>query len=450
MPAPRGGPLRGAQTLARWRGRRAWSPPTSDVDVVLHERETRADVGDRPAPRAPRAAGSTAASSAAARRASRLLARLLDERRQPSRRLEQGTATRAPALRVTSRSTRAGSGVPTRTTSARRPSGRRSEDVRRVGLAEPRAEGDRLPSTATRARAMRSHSRSIVSEGWRATFTATRRLEAAVGVGDVEVEVVECRRERHPPRRHRASAPRKRKPGCTFGASGRPLDSRCPEARCRRRAVPRCRARAGADVPLPPRRRPSSHPPRGSPRRPLRRPGAASVAPPAAQAARTPALPRFGLAARGRRSRGRARSRLMFRPLPSVRLWARARVELRRRSACRAAPPSSRGASRNLAPSLSVEAGRYFSSRRLLLARDAGGVPEELAPLLRDVRYTYGAAHLGFELGSPRGLAFSLRVGLACFSLVARGTATSHAGRRRRHALRRVRRPARARRRCRR
>jgi hypothetical protein len=35
----------------------------------------------------------------------------------------------------------------------------------------------------------------------------------------------------------------------------------------------------------------------------------------------------------------------------------------------------------------------------------------------------YGAAHLGLELGSSRGLAFSLRAGLAWVSVLAKGTA---------------------------
>jgi hypothetical protein len=77
-----------------------------------------------------------------------------------------------------------------------------------------------------------------------------------------------------------------------------------------------------------------------------------------------------------------------------------------------------------LSPVLSVEGGRYFARDASFLAGSASGVPREVEPLLRDVAYDYAALHLGVELGSRDGVAFSVRAGLAYVSLRARGTAT--------------------------
>jgi hypothetical protein len=66
-----------------------------------------------------------------------------------------------------------------------------------------------------------------------------------------------------------------------------------------------------------------------------------------------------------------------------------------------------------LAPSLSVEGGRYFRADLTRVLRTGSGVPSDVEPLLKDVGYDYAAAHLGLELGSQRGFAFSLRAGLA-------------------------------------
>jgi hypothetical protein len=77
-----------------------------------------------------------------------------------------------------------------------------------------------------------------------------------------------------------------------------------------------------------------------------------------------------------------------------------------------------------VAPLVSAEAGRYFGSDVSFLARNSEGVPEELKPLLEDMGYWYAAAHVGIEVGSPRGLALSLRAGLSYMSLSAHGTVT--------------------------
>jgi hypothetical protein len=167
-----------------------------------------------------------------------------------------------------------------------------------------------------------------------------------------------------------------------------------------------------ADVPLPP-------PPPGT----TLVPGGAALPPPPPPPEEAPAAdapPRFGLALEGGFPEGAALG-LLYRPLPSIRVWA---------------GPAWNYASFGLqggvayqpwrwalSPVLSVEAGRYFSADLAFVANGSSGVPEEIEPLMDDVRYAYGAAHLGLEIGSPSGLAFSLRVGLAYVSVQARGTA---------------------------
>jgi hypothetical protein len=136
-------------------------------------------------------------------------------------------------------------------------------------------------------------------------------------------------------------------------------------------------------------------------------------------------LPRLGLAADVGVPEGLTVA-AMLRALPSLRLWFGpswnyAGLGVQGGASWTPLPWA-------LAPALSVEAGRYFSSDLTWLAQDSGGVPEEVAPLLRDVSYSYASAHLGLELGSPRGLAFSIRAGLSYLWLVARGTAASAPG----------------------
>lgn len=77
-----------------------------------------------------------------------------------------------------------------------------------------------------------------------------------------------------------------------------------------------------------------------------------------------------------------------------------------------------------IAPTISLEGGKLFRSDVTFLAKDKGGVPEGIEPLLRNIDYQYAAVDLGLELGSPRGLASYVRVGLSYVSLKANGTAT--------------------------
>jgi hypothetical protein len=78
-----------------------------------------------------------------------------------------------------------------------------------------------------------------------------------------------------------------------------------------------------------------------------------------------------------------------------------------------------------VSPTFSVEGGRYFSPDASFIARRADEIPDELEPLLEDVKYDYAAAHVGVEIGTRDGFAFSLRAGLAYVSLRARGQVTA-------------------------
>lgn len=113
---------------------------------------------------------------------------------------------------------------------------------------------------------------------------------------------------------------------------------------------------------------------------------------------------------------------LLFRPVPSVRFFAGPAwnwVGFGLQGGVAVAPWQLA-----LTPVLSVEVGRYFSADASFLASESQGVPSEIAPLLDDVGYSYAAVHAGVEIGSQRGLVFSLRAGLSYLSLQARGTAT--------------------------
>ncbi|HEX9399123.1 MAG TPA: hypothetical protein VF912_03345 [Anaeromyxobacter sp.] len=77
-----------------------------------------------------------------------------------------------------------------------------------------------------------------------------------------------------------------------------------------------------------------------------------------------------------------------------------------------------------IVPTLSLEGGRLFRSDLSFLAKDKGGVPEGIEPLLAKIDYQYAALDLGLELGSSRGFAFSIRLGLSYVSIKANGTAT--------------------------
>lgn len=74
-------------------------------------------------------------------------------------------------------------------------------------------------------------------------------------------------------------------------------------------------------------------------------------------------------------------------------------------------------------PALTVEGGRFFDGDVSRYVND--GVPDGVKPLLKKVGYAWAAAHLGVELGSQRGLAFSLRGGVAWVRAQASGTAVT-------------------------
>lgn len=67
-----------------------------------------------------------------------------------------------------------------------------------------------------------------------------------------------------------------------------------------------------------------------------------------------------------------------------------------------------------ITPTLSVEAGHYWAADVGPLVRQAGlEVPPEAAPLLQEVAYDYGNAHVGFEVGVPQYFMFFLRGGIS-------------------------------------
>lgn len=113
---------------------------------------------------------------------------------------------------------------------------------------------------------------------------------------------------------------------------------------------------------------------------------------------------------------------VMYRPVPFARLWAGPAWNY-------AAFGLQGGAGLVLAnwgvtPVLSVEAGRYFSSDVSRFLSSAGGVPDEMVPLLESLSMNYAAAMLGLEFGSPRAFSFAVRVGLARLSVKANGSGT--------------------------
>ena len=81
-----------------------------------------------------------------------------------------------------------------------------------------------------------------------------------------------------------------------------------------------------------------------------------------------------------------------------------------------------------VAPALSGEVGRFFGADLTRFVNTSSGAFAGTAPLLRDVGVTYLAAHLGVEIGAQRGLAFSVRAGLAYLSASARGQAETGTG----------------------
>jgi hypothetical protein len=80
-----------------------------------------------------------------------------------------------------------------------------------------------------------------------------------------------------------------------------------------------------------------------------------------------------------------------------------------------------------VAPALSGEVGRFFGADLTHFVNTSSGAFAGTGPLLRDVGVTYAAAHLGLEIGSPRGVAFSVRAGLAYLAATAHGQAETTA-----------------------
>ncbi len=78
-----------------------------------------------------------------------------------------------------------------------------------------------------------------------------------------------------------------------------------------------------------------------------------------------------------------------------------------------------------VSPILSLEGGRYFSADATFLAGNAGGIPAEVEPLLRNVSYDYGSLRVGIEIGSRDAFAITVLAGLSYVSLTAHGTSTT-------------------------
>ncbi|HET9554439.1 MAG TPA: hypothetical protein VFP50_15860 [Anaeromyxobacteraceae bacterium] len=75
-----------------------------------------------------------------------------------------------------------------------------------------------------------------------------------------------------------------------------------------------------------------------------------------------------------------------------------------------------------VSPTLSADYGHFFDADARFIADRSSGVPAEVRPLLEKVSYDYLGGQLGLEIGSPRGLAFFLRGGIAYVWTTVRGT----------------------------
>lgn len=109
---------------------------------------------------------------------------------------------------------------------------------------------------------------------------------------------------------------------------------------------------------------------------------------------------------------------LTFRPLGFVRVWAGPSWDYAGwgvNGGVMLAPFRS-----GLAPTLSLEAGRFFDADLSAAAGEFAEISAEMKPLLEQVRLEYVAAHVGLEIGS-RQFAVSLRAGLARMRITARG-----------------------------
>lgn len=70
-----------------------------------------------------------------------------------------------------------------------------------------------------------------------------------------------------------------------------------------------------------------------------------------------------------------------------------------------------------VAPSLTIEAGRFFEGNANGVAQTVSDNPEYHAPALERVSYDFASAHLGLEIGSPRRFVFSFRAGVSVVQL---------------------------------
>ena len=77
-----------------------------------------------------------------------------------------------------------------------------------------------------------------------------------------------------------------------------------------------------------------------------------------------------------------------------------------------------------ITPLLGVEAGHYLRSDYSRLVHSNSADVEQVKSLLRRVDYSYAAADIGLEVGSPRGFAFTLKFGLSWVWITANGTGT--------------------------
>jgi hypothetical protein len=144
--------------------------------------------------------------------------------------------------------------------------------------------------------------------------------------------------------------------------------------------------------------------------------------PPEARPAPSASLPRLGVALDLGAPEGAALG-LLFRPVPAFRLWggpAWNYVGWGFQGGLALVPFQWA-----IAPTLSLEAGRYFDADVTRFVNEGSGAPAEVMPLLRRVGFTYAAVLAGIEIGSQRGFAFSLRAGVSRIGVVARGSSQS-------------------------
>lgn len=134
------------------------------------------------------------------------------------------------------------------------------------------------------------------------------------------------------------------------------------------------------------------------------------------------AAPRWGLLVSGGFPEGLAGS-VVFRPVPEIRLYAGPMWNYVGWGAQGGVTimPWQLG----ISPFLSLEAGRYFAADVTFLAGRAGGVPEDIEPLLKHVGYDYASAHVGVEIGTRDAFALVVEAGLSYLTLTASGTASS-------------------------